>query len=191
MMHTQPSIHQNKKLWTAVALQQELLKNSSLNLPGVSSNRRRAQRSSTINTNGPPQQRHDRSETSSDSRGSSKMVKLSLAQQLGLVDPPEPPLSQEQWSAIEQLAIERHHMIEPCPICMEPLGVQEKQMILDCSHIFHVDCFRNFEKFVKMNPDGKLQCPMCRKEEYKKRITSQGRKAYLNECATRYVEPVS
>lgn len=139
------------------------MKNSSLLLPGCSNRSKRT------------------------TRASGNSNKLSLAQRMGIVDLPEPPLSSEQWTAIERLAVERNHVSDPCPICMEPLGVKEKQMILDCSHIFHIDCFRNFERFTRMNMDAKLQCPMCRKEEYKKRITGEARKVYLHLCAVRYV----
>jgi hypothetical protein len=109
--------------------------------------------------------------------------KPSLAQKLGLVEGPKPPLTKEEWDKIESNAVKRNHVQEPCPICMDYFSFG-KQIILDCSHIFHVDCFTNFEKFVKQQKEVKLSCPLCRKERYKKKYTTQGSKAYLNKSAT-------
>ena len=33
-------------------------------------------------------------------------------------------------------------------------------------------------------------CPLCRKEEYQKAMISEGKKVYLNKCATKYDSPI-
>ena len=43
-------------------------------------------------------------------------------------------------------------------------------------------CLEAFEKF-----SGRKSCPMCRKEQYQKRIIHEGAREYRVNCATRYV----
>ena len=43
-------------------------------------------------------------------------------------------------------------------------------------------CLEAFEKF-----SGRKSCPMCRKEQYQRRIIHEGAREYRVKCATRYV----
>lgn len=145
----QPSIQRNQRLWNAVALQQEFMKDMQI-----------VRRPQKVNRK-----------------------KLSLAQQLGLAERPEPELTGEDWKHVEKIALERKHHHDPCPICMEQFGM-EKQVILNCSHVFHAVCLRNFEKFTLSQTDQVIRCPMCRKEDYQKKLTSDGKTVTMNRAAT-------
>jgi hypothetical protein len=50
-----------------------------------------------------------------------------------------------EWERCEQQAEERGDTTHPCSICREPFGVKE-QVILSCSHMFHLDCITSFER---------------------------------------------
>lgn len=65
-----------------------------------------------------------------------RQPKFSLAQKLGLVKPPDVPLSENEWKQVEEAAAERNTFSEPCSICLEPLGLDD-HYILNCSHVFH------------------------------------------------------
>ena len=54
------------------------------------------------------------------------------------------------------------------------------QLITSCSHTFHQTCLEAFERFT-----GKKCCPMCRKDQYQKRIIHEASKAYKSQCATK------
>ncbi|KAI9993939.1 hypothetical protein PInf_016461 [Phytophthora infestans] len=94
--------------------------------------------------------------------------RLTLAQKRGLVTRPSPKLTLDEWENCEQQAQARGDMKHPCSICREPLGIKE-QVILSCSHIFHVDCITSFERFLRTNQHV---CPLCRKQDYQKRCTT-------------------
>ena len=98
-------------MWTAIALQQELARNYKLEQKPV---RRALESRDPI----------------------PKTQPLTLAQKLGLVKPPEPPLTEEEWKQVEQKAVERNAFSDTCPICMEPFGFRD-HYILNCSHVFH------------------------------------------------------
>ncbi|KAK3749925.1 hypothetical protein QZH41_017379, partial [Actinostola sp. cb2023] len=51
-------------------------------------------------------------------------------------------------------------------------------VLLSCSHVFHRTCLEAFEKF-----SGRKCCPMCRKEQYQKRVIHEGAKEYRVKCA--------
>jgi hypothetical protein len=55
-----------------------------------------------------------------------------------------------------------------------------RQVLLSCSHVFHLACIRSFERFAM-----KKTCPLCRKNDYQMRLFGEGRRAHLSLCATR------
>ncbi|KAK2524219.1 Rnf32, partial [Columba livia] len=61
---------------------------------------------------------------------------LTLAQKLGLVEPPSSPLTAEEWVKIKQRSIEHGDSTQPCAICREEFALQP-QVLLSCSHVFH------------------------------------------------------
>lgn len=75
---------------------------------------------------------------------------LTLAQKRGLVACPPPRLTRDDWDRCEQQAEARGDLTYPCSICREAFGVKE-QVILSCSHVFHLDCISSFERCVKTN----------------------------------------
>ncbi|XP_072184362.1 RING finger protein 32 [Excalfactoria chinensis] len=105
--------------------------------------------------------------------------RLTLAQKLGLVEPPSLPLTAEEWAKIKQRSIQHGDSIQPCAICREEFALQP-QVLLSCSHVFHKACLKSFEKFT-----GKKSCPMCRKKQYQTRVIHDGARLYKIKCATR------
>lgn len=97
--------------------------------------------------------------------------KLTLAMRRGLVEQPEPKLSDDQWADIERMTKERGDHVKLCAICQQNFGTSE-QIILSCSHIFHRKCLLSFERFVKSRQ--RRCCPICRKANYQKRISHAG-----------------
>lgn len=61
---------------------------------------------------------------------------LTLAQKLGLFDPPPLPLSADEWARVKQRSVEQGDSTQPCPICREEFGLHP-QVLLSCSHVFH------------------------------------------------------
>ncbi|CBZ30803.1 conserved hypothetical protein [Leishmania mexicana MHOM/GT/2001/U1103] len=61
----------------------------------------------------------------------------------------------------------------------------EGQVILSCSHVFHSQCFRSFERYVRAQQradalgvaevSAPLACPVCRTQSYFKRIFYEGK----------------
>ncbi|CAC9544998.1 conserved hypothetical protein [Leishmania infantum JPCM5] len=61
----------------------------------------------------------------------------------------------------------------------------EGQVILSCSHVFHAQCFRSFERYVRAQQRADalgvteviapLACPVCRTQSYYKRIFYEGK----------------
>ncbi|KAF0682544.1 Aste57867_25342 [Aphanomyces stellatus] len=107
-----------------------------------------------------------------------RRVKLTLAQKKGLVQAPPPKLSQNQWEDCEARAAERGDAGGPCSICRESFGMQPK-VILNCSHMFHHNCLASFERFLRTS---QRVCPLCRKQNYQKRMTTQGERLYRVQC---------
>ncbi|KAL9967030.1 hypothetical protein ACROYT_G025186 [Oculina patagonica] len=108
-----------------------------------------------------------------------KPAPLSLAQKLGLVEAPELLLSDKEWKQVKEKSNARQDSSQPCVICKEDFGLQQ-QVLLSCSHVFHRTCLEAFERF-----SGRKSCPMCRKEQYQRRIIHEGAKEYRIKCATR------
>ncbi|NWX88878.1 RNF32 protein, partial [Nothoprocta pentlandii] len=104
---------------------------------------------------------------------------LTLAQKLGLVEPPPLPLTAEEWAKIKQRSIKQGDSVQPCAICREEFALQP-QVLLSCSHVFHKACLKAFEKFT-----GKKSCPMCRKKQYQTRVIHDGARLFRVKCAVR------
>ncbi|NXN43135.1 RNF32 protein, partial [Rhinoptilus africanus] len=116
---------------------------------------------------------------------------LTLAQKLGLVEPPSLPLTAEEWGKIKQRSIQHGDSMQPCAICREEFALRpqmlvllffpfEKQVLLSCSHVFHKACLKAFEKFT-----GKKSCPTCGKEQYHTRLIHDGARLFKIKCAIR------
>lgn len=84
---------------------------------------------------------------------------LSLAERWGLVDAPEKPLSVDEWKNIEDKCTKLEMHKSNCPICLEPFGVQQCN-ILSCGHVFHTNCIDGFEKCSRTR-----HCPICRRKD--------------------------
>lgn len=96
----------------------------------------------------PHQQQHDRERCSACDTFRVKLdarASLTLAQKRGLVACPPPKLSRDDWDRCEKQAEARGDLAHPCSICRELFGVKE-QVILSCSHVFHLDCLTSFER---------------------------------------------
>jgi len=171
-----PSIAKNPSLWTAVALQQELAKK----FMGPEQPHPRVLFPKK-NKNGHNAPVHEHLQT--EDFDMIYKPKLSLAQKLGLVKAPDAPLSDSEWKQIEERAKMRNAFADPCPICFEPLGKND-HLLLNCTHVFHKACLRSFERFIGVH---EKRCPICRKEEYQKRNTTEGKVLYMNQAATKYV----
>ncbi|XP_067148628.1 RING finger protein 32 isoform X1 [Apteryx mantelli] len=104
---------------------------------------------------------------------------LTLAQKLGLAEPPPLPLTAEEWAKIKQRSIKHGDSVQPCAICREEFALQP-QVLLSCSHVFHKACLKAFEKFT-----GKKSCPMCRKKQYQTRVIHDGARLFKIKCAIR------
>ncbi|KAM8979901.1 RING finger protein 32 [Sarcophilus harrisii] len=104
---------------------------------------------------------------------------LTLAQKLGLIEPPPSPLSVEEWAKVKERSIKQGDSMHPCPICREEFELQS-QVLLSCSHVFHKACLQAFEQFT-----GKKTCPLCRKKQYQTRVIHDGARLFKIKCATR------
>ncbi|XP_053754711.1 RING finger protein 32 isoform X8 [Panthera pardus] len=104
---------------------------------------------------------------------------LTLAQKLGLFEPPPLPLSSEEWEKVKQRSITQGDSTQPCPICKEEFELRP-QVLLSCSHVFHRACLQAFEKFA-----NKKTCPLCRKNQYQTRVIHDGARLFKVKCATR------
>ncbi|XP_071661422.1 RING finger protein 32 isoform X2 [Patagioenas fasciata] len=93
---------------------------------------------------------------------------LTLAQKLGLVEPPSSPLTAEEWVKIKQRSIQHGDSIQPCAICREEFALQPQA------------CLKAFEKCT-----GRKCCPMCRKEQYQTRVIHDGARLFKIKCAIR------
>lgn len=82
---------------------------------------------------------------------------LTLAQKRGLVACPPPKLSRDEWDRCEKQAEDRGDLAHPCSICRELFGTKE-QVILSCSHVFHLDCLTSFERYVGLRLKFEFVC---------------------------------
>ncbi|XP_039086609.1 RING finger protein 32 isoform X1 [Hyaena hyaena] len=104
---------------------------------------------------------------------------LTLAQKLGLFEPPPLPLSSGEWEKVKQRSVMQGDSMQPCPICREDFELRP-QVLLSCSHVFHRACLQAFEKFT-----NKKTCPLCRKNQYQTRVIHDGARLFRIKCATR------
>ena len=86
-------------------------------------------------------------------------------------------VSAMEWKAIED-GLKTRAVDAYCPICMEAFK-EGHEVLLSCSHIFHRQCLSAFEKF--MNKSERL-CPICRHNNYQKKITHAGSNSYQLVC---------
>lgn len=115
--------------------------------------------------------------------------RLTLAQKMGLVPLPPPKPSSEEWKQIQETAAIRVNTkitgdSSHCSICFEPLSLtmNQGQIILSCSHVFHELCFKQFEKLTRRQQwsEGNyftsvLACPECRQTHYHKKVYYAGK----------------
>ncbi|CAK9023645.1 unnamed protein product [Durusdinium trenchii] len=104
---------------------------------------------------------------------------LSLAQRMGLVAEPAQPLTSMQWEVVKHRSDTREDSEVPCSICLEDFRMRP-QVILSCSHVFHGECLRSFERFA-----GKRQCPLCRCPYFDATIHHSGLMVWRKKCASR------
>jgi len=104
---------------------------------------------------------------------------LTLAQRMGLTSEPDKPLSAEQWEAVKRASDLREDSDTPCSICLDDFR-QRPQVILSCSHVFHSECLRSFERF-----SGGRRCPLCRKACPDATVHSGGFMVWRRKCASR------
>eukprot|EP00921_Rhytidocystis_pertsovi_P002916 GHVQ01004883.1.p1 GENE.GHVQ01004883.1~~GHVQ01004883.1.p1 ORF type:complete len:569 (+),score=50.88 GHVQ01004883.1:210-1916(+) len=102
---------------------------------------------------------------------------LTLAQKMGLLERPLPPLTSNEWEWVRQQSDTRKDGDKPCAICLESFKSRE-QVILSCSHVYHEECLRSFENFFQ----GRT-CPLCRRDNYYKRRHWSGEQSWRIECA--------
>ena len=103
---------------------------------------------------------------------------LTLAQRMGLVDAPPPLLKEHEWEKVKVQSFIRHDSRFPCPVCQEEFGLGE-QVLLSCSHVFHLTCLKSFEKFSRSK-----KCPLCRRADYQSRVIYDGAQHYRRKAAT-------
>ncbi|NXT53082.1 RNF32 protein, partial [Pluvianellus socialis] len=106
-------------------------------------------------------------------------LQLTLAQKLGLVEPPSLSQTAEEWVKIKERSVQHGDSTQPCAICREEFALQP-QVLLSCSHVFHKACLKAFEKRT-----GKKSCPMCRKEQYHTTVIHDGARLFRMKCAIR------
>ena len=75
------------------------------------------------------------------------------------------------WTDVKANALARNDM--DCPICFNPFVIYKQTALLDCSHMYHVNCIQNYEKFDReanheLVEEGQHSCPMCRHPKYKR-----------------------
>lgn len=152
----QPSAKGSAHLWSAVALQQHMLR-SMQGLP----------------TNLQP--------VSLPREG-----KLTLAEKMGLVEAPPPPPSETEWQHAVSKSLHRHDCGRECAICQVAFVASSDtaQVILSCSHVYHETCIKQFEKFVRKS-GADVSCPICRAPKYHKRIHYEGKAQVQNHAASR------
>lgn len=123
--------------------------------------------------------------------------RLTLAQKMGLVPLPPPPPTEDDWRCVQARAALRQELhpisTEKCSICHESFYAtsEQGQIILSCSHVFHEQCFKQFERFMRAQHRlernsstvlSRLACPECRTTHYHKRTFFAG-KALLQRVA--------
>eukprot|EP00913_Durusdinium_trenchii_P033070 g30960.t1 len=84
-----------------------------------------------------------------------------------------------QWEVVKHRSDTREDSEVPCSICLEDFRMRP-QVILSCSHVFHGECLRSFERFA-----GKRQCPLCRCPYFDATIHHSGLMVWRKKCASR------
>lgn len=102
---------------------------------------------------------------------------LTLAEQLGIVEPPPAPLTDEQFETVKIDAQKRGFFNEVCPICLEKFG-PDNIVLLSCSHLLHATCLMNFRKFTR---GQRHLCPVCRSPYEFVQVRAEN--AYHDRCA--------
>lgn len=103
--------------------------------------------------------------------------KLTLAEQLGIVEPPPAPLTDEQFETVKIDAEKRGFYDQTCPICMEKFG-PDNLVLLSCSHLLHATCLMSFRRFTR---GQEHLCPVCRSPyEF---VEVHAETAYHHKCA--------
>lgn len=124
----------------------------------------------------------------------------SLAHRLGLVAPPHPPPTPQEWLSIESLVSSRVFSLEDlqtpltCPICRSLYGMRDC-VITSCAHIFHAACLGNMERLVcesggdsttsnkgHAGVEGRC-CPLCRTTGYFAHPTRLPALRHIHDCA--------
>lgn len=106
---------------------------------------------------------------------------LSLAQKHGILPisiKKSSNLSDKEWNILKRKAIIRGEISLPCSICKELFTFYKRQILLSCSHTFHLKCIHSFEKY-----SGKKSCPLCRYKNYKSRLIFDGAHLVSNRAA--------
>jgi len=89
-------------------------------------------------------------------------------------------LSEREWQILKRKAFLRSDITSCCPICKEAYMFHREQVLLSCSHTFHLRCIFSFEKF-----SDKMSCPLCRSGNYEKRVIFDGAFITSNRAATK------
>ena len=111
---------------------------------------------------------------------------LTFAQLRGLEERPERALTTGEWQEVEREAAHRllaARTADCCAICQEVFGPDE-QVLLNCSHMFHAACLAAFERFTRCRHKDRT-CPVCRKRDYQKKLTSAGAVRWRFDAATK------
>uniref|UniRef100_A0A8C9LEW1 RING-type domain-containing protein n=1 Tax=Pavo cristatus TaxID=9049 RepID=A0A8C9LEW1_PAVCR len=88
---------------------------------------------------------------------------LTLAQKLGLVEPPSLPLTAEEWAKIKQRSIQHGDSIQPCAICREEFALQPQVPSYLCKHFFreHFTLVSLFNATHVAFRQEIVDCPIC------------------------------
>jgi len=122
-----PSYDSKTELWHAVAMQQQRL--GSLGLRSRPSLGRTEHVGSAVTP---------ARSTQAAARGGGEEASLTLAQRIGLVEAPEPPLTAEAWQVVCELSLARARCggeASRCSICLCPLGGKEQVRPLSASEM--------------------------------------------------------
>jgi hypothetical protein len=148
------------QLWSAVALQQHMLRS----IQGLPNNKPAPQRAPV----------------------DGEQPRLTLAERMGLVEAPPAPPTEDEWSFAVDKSTHRNDCGKECSICKSSFvsSHTSAQVILSCSHVFHEQCIKQFEKFAR-RAGATASCPLCRSSRYHKRVFYQGKAQVQNHAAAK------
>lgn len=148
------------QLWSAVALQQHMLRS----IQGLPNSKPAPQRAPT----------------------DGEQPRLTLAERMGLVEAPPAPPTEDEWSFAVDKSTHRNDCGKECSICQSTFvsSHASAQVILSCSHVFHEQCIKQFEKFAR-RAGATPSCPLCRSARYHKRVFYQGKAQVQNHAASK------